>query len=198
MDVQSRARIVVSPNNALFPGVHTFVGGPDSPRDAASGHAFGLGDIVLRAKYHLLKSEAIDIAGAFLTKLATGDHEDFLGSGATTLRPFVVLSRTLFDILTPHLNIGYEFNLERGHQSAVQYALGFDVGTATWTVAGELLGSHEPAGDGIGDHILTGSVGVKWHAWKQLLVSGNAQVPLNRKSGLRSDLILTFGAAYSF
>jgi len=198
MDVKSRARIVVSPNNTLFPGVHTFMGGPESPNDAASGYALGLGDVVLRAKYALVKSDVIDISGAFLTKLATGKHKDFLGSGTTTLRPFLVVSRTLFDVLTPHLNIGYEFNLDRGHQSAVSYAVGFDVGTATWTVAGDLLGNHEPGGDGIGDHILTGSLGVKWNPWKQLLVSANAQVPLNRKSGLRSDLILTFGAEYSF
>ena len=198
MDVKSHARVVVSPSNTLFPNVHTFVGGPESPDDAAHGHAFGLGDVVLRAKYSLLKGDVIDVSGAFLTTLATGNHQDFLGSGATTLRPFLVLSRTLFEVLTPHLNIGYEFNLDRGHQSAVQYALGFDVGTPTWTVAGELLGSHEPAGDGIGDHILNGSLGVKWNPWKQLLVFANAQVPFNRNSGLRSDLILTFGAEYSF
>jgi hypothetical protein len=174
------------------------VGGPESPRDAASGYALGLGDLVLRAKYFLLKSELIDISGAFLTKFATGKQRDFLGSGATTLRPFLVLSRTLFGVLTPHLNIGYEFNLDRSHQSALSYVAGFDVGTATVTVAGELLGSHEPNGDGIGDDILTGSFGIKWNPWKQLLVSANAQVPLNRKSGLRSDLILTFGAEYSF
>jgi hypothetical protein len=198
MDVKSHARVVVSPSNTLFPNVHTFVGGPESPDDAAHGHAFGLGDVVLRAKYSLLKGGVIDVSGAFLTTLATGNHQDFLGSGATTLRPFLVLSRTLFEVLTPHLNIGYEFNLDRGHQSAVQYALGFDVGTPTWTVAGDLLGSHEPAGDGIGDHILNGSLGVKWNPWKQLLVFANAQVPFNRNSGLRSDLILTFGAEYSF
>jgi hypothetical protein len=198
MDVKSHARVMVSPGNTLFPNVHTFEGGPESPDDAAHGHAFGLGDVVLRAKYSLLKGDVIDVSGAFLTTLATGNHEDFRGSGATTLRPFLVLSRTLFEVLTPHLNIGYEFNLDRGHQSAVQYALGVDVGTATWTVAGELLGSHEPAGDGIGDHILNGSLGVKWNPWKQLLVLANAQVPFNRNSGLRSDLILTFGAEYSF
>jgi hypothetical protein len=198
MDVKSHARVVVSPGNTLFPNVHTFVGGPESPDDAAHGYAFGLGDVVLRAKYSLLKGGVIDVSGAFLTTLATGNHQDFLGSGATTLRPFLVLSRTLFDMLTPHLNIGYEFNLDRGHQSAVQYALGVDVGTPTWTVAGEILGSHEPAGDGIGDNILNGSFGVKWNPWKQLLVLANAQVAFNRNSGLRSDLILTFGAEYSF
>ena len=198
MDVKSHARVMVSPENTLFPNVHTFVGGPESPDDAAHGYAFGLGDIVLRAKYSLLKGELIDVSGAFLTKLATGKHQDFLGTGATTLRPFLVLSRTLFDVLTPHLNIGYEFNLKRGHQSALEYVLGVDVGTATWTVAGELLGSYEPAGDGIGDDILNGSLGVKWNPWKQLLVLANAQVPLNRNVGLRSNLILTFGVEYSF
>ena len=198
MDVKSHARVMVSPENTLFPNVHTFVGGPESPDDAAHGFAFGLGDIVLRAKYSLLKGELIDVSGAFLTKLATGKHQDFLGTGATTLRPFLVLSRTLFDVLTPHLNIGYEFNLKRGHQSALEYVLGVDVGTATWTVAGEILGSYEPAGDGIGDNILNGSLGVKWNPWKQLLVLANAQVPLNRNVGLRSNLILTFGAEYSF
>ena len=77
-------------------------------------------------------------------------------------------------------------------------SLAVDVGTATWTVAGEILGSYEPAGDGIGDNILNGSLGVKWNPWKQLLVLANAQVPLNRNVGLRSNLILTFGAEYSF
>jgi hypothetical protein len=157
MDVQSHARVVVSPSNTLFSNVHTFVGGPESPDDAAHGHAFGPGDVVLRAKYWLLKNDVIDVSGAFLTQLATGNHQDFLGSGATTLRPFLVLSRTLFEVLTPHVNIGYEFNLNRGHQSALQYAVGFDAGTSTWTVAGEILGSYEPAGDGIGDDIITGS-----------------------------------------
>jgi hypothetical protein len=198
MDVRSHAQVVVSPGNTLFPNVHTFVGGPESPDDAAHGYAFGLGDVVLRAKYWLLKNDVIDISGAFLTQFATGNHQNFLGSGATTLRPFLVLSRTVFEGLTPHLNIGYEFNLNRGNQSALEYAVGFDAGTAIWTVAGDILGSYEPAGDGIGDNIITGSLGVKWNPWKQLVVLGNAQVPFNRNSGLRSDLILTFGVEYNF
>ena len=140
----------------------------------------------------------IGISGAFLTKLQTGSHRDFLGTGTTTLRPFLVLSRTLFEVLTPHINFGYEFNLGRGNQSAMEYAIGFDVGSAQFTVVGDLLGSYEPAGDGIGDTILNGSLGVKWNPWKQLVVFANAQVPFNRQSGLRSDLILTFGAEYSF
>jgi hypothetical protein len=197
MDVKSAARVVASPQNTLFPGVHTFMGGPDSPTDAASGSAIGLGDIVLRAKYHLLKGEAVDLAAAMLVKLATGDEKDFLGTGHTTIRPFLVLSRTFFGFLTPHINAGYEFNLDRSDQNAVEYALGLDVGFKRWTVAGEFLGSHELNGDGIGDHILTASVGVKWNPWKRFLLAANVQFPLN-DSGLRSDLIPTFSVEYSF
>lgn len=197
MDVKSRARIVMSSSNTLFPRVHTFATGAESPNDAAHGHAVGFGDVVLRAKYRLLKGEIVDIAGAVLTKLATGDHRDFLGTGATTLRPFLVLSRTLFDVVTPHINVGYEFNLNRGRQNALQYAVGLDAGTATLTLAGELLGSYEPTGDGLGDHVLNAAVGLKWNPWKHLLLLTNAQLPLNR-AGLRSDVILTFGAEYSF
>jgi hypothetical protein len=197
MDVQSTARVVASPQNTLFPGVHTFVGGSESPNDAASGSAIGLGDMVLRAKYHVLKGEVVDIATAMLIKLATGDERDFLGTGDTTVRPFLVLSRTFFGLLTPHVNIGYEFNLRRSHQNAVEYALGFDLGLKRFTVAGEFLSSHELSGDGIGDHVLTASVGVKWNPWKRFLLAANAQFPLNR-SGLRSDLIPTFSVEYSF
>lgn len=198
MRVKSHARIEVAPENTLFPGVHTFGSGAESPDDAASGHASGIGDVVLRAKYHLIKDEPVDLSGAILARLATGDHKDFLGAGTTTVRPFLVLSRTLFKLVTPHLNIGYAFNLDRWHQSALEYAVGIDVGTARWTVAGELLGSYEPAGDGIGDTILNGAFGVKWNPWKQLLLLANAQVPFNRQSGLRSNLVLTFGVEYGF
>jgi len=196
MRVKSQAEIITSPANP-FPGIHTFVGGPESPDDRASGSATGIGDVVLRAKYSLPKSEVIDVSGALLTKLPTGSHRDFLGTGTTTIRPFLILSRTLFDILTPHLNLGYEFNLDRGSQSTVEYVIGFDLGSSRLTFAGGLLGSYAPSGDRSGDHILTASMGVKWNPWKQFLVSANAQVPVNR-SGLRSDLILTFGAEYSF
>ena len=197
MDVRSTARVVESSQNTLFPDVHTFAGGPENPNDAAHGSAVGLGDIVLRAKYHLLKGAVVDLATAMLVKLATGDEKDFLGTGHTTIRPFVVLSRTFFGFLTPHLNAGYEFNLDRSDQNSVEYALGFDVGFKRWTVAGEFLGSHELNGDGIGDHILTASVGAKWNPWKQFLLAANVQLPLN-KSGLRSDLITTFSVEYSF
>ena len=51
--VKSNARIITSPDNPT-PDVHTFAGAPTSPVDQADDTATGIGDIVLRAKYHLL------------------------------------------------------------------------------------------------------------------------------------------------
>jgi hypothetical protein len=203
MRVKSQARVVQAPENTLFPGVHTFENGPESPNDSASDSATGLGDIVLRAKYYLLSSAYLDLAGALLVKLATGDHDNFLGTGDTTMRPFLVVSRTFRNfvlpqlVLTPHLNLGYEFNLDHSDRNSLEYVVGFDVGNARVTLAGEFLGSHELDGDGIGDNVLTASVGVKWNIWQRFLLEANAQFPLNDE-GLRSNLILTFGVEYAF
>jgi hypothetical protein len=203
MNVKSKAKIITSPENS-FPGVHSFVGALHGSNDAASDDATGLGDIVLRAKYSLLKSDIVDISGAVLTKLETADEKDFLGTGTTTIRPFLVFSRTFSDVfapyinfLTPHLNLGYEFNVEDNNLSSVEYAAGFDAGTEKFTVAGDILGSHEPDGDSIGDHIVAASVGVKWNVFQRLLLFANLQFPLNHQ-GLRSDLIPTLGVEYSF
>jgi hypothetical protein len=202
MDVRAQAEIVPSEENP-FPGVHTFTGGPEAPVDQASGEAIGIGDIVLRGKYHLVKSDLVDVAGAILVQLATGDEDNFLGTGTTTVRPFLVLSRT-FDAFplpslswTPHLNVGFEFNIDRSDQSAIEYVIGFDVGSKRFVVAVELIGSHEPDGDGIGDNILNASVGLKWNPFKRFIVAGNVQVPLNY-DGLRSYVIPTVEVEYSF
>ena len=51
--------------------------------DEKSGDAIGIGDIVLRAKYHLYKGPVADIDGALLLRLPTGDEDNFLGTGTT-------------------------------------------------------------------------------------------------------------------
>lgn len=203
MHVKSVARIETSPENTLFPDVHSFPGGADRLVDEASDKATGLGDIVLRAKYHLLKSRVADVAAAVLAKLETGDEDNFLGTGDTTVRPFVIVSRTFFDVvcpglsLTPHLNLGYELNVDDSHQNSLEYVVGFDVGVQRFAVAGEMIGSHQVDGDGIGDDLLNASVGVKWNPVQRFIVFANGQFPLNDE-GLRSNIIATFGVEYSF
>ena len=196
MNVRALAQIVVSPINPT-PTVHSFVGAPDQPFDTASAHASGLGDIVLRSKYQILKSDVINAAAMIQAKLATGDEDNFLGTGDTNIKPILVLSRTFFEIITPHINVGYDVNIDNSNQSALEYALGFDVGNKIFTVAGDVLGSHELDGDNIGDNIISGLLGFKWNPFEQFILTSNIQIPLNPNSGLRSNLIATIGMEFS-
>src|SRR5262249_13353667 len=156
------------------------------------------GDIILRAKYHLLSSEIIDVGGAVLLKTGTGDESNFLGTGSTSIRPFLILSRTFFNAFTPHINFGYETAVDRSNRDSLEYVVGFDVGIEQFTVAFDLLGSHRFHRENTGVDILTGSLGVKWNPFRQFILALNAQVPINNGSGLRSDIITTFGIEYSF
>jgi hypothetical protein len=197
MDVRATAAVVESPSNSE-PGIHTFTGGPEGSSARASGRAFGIGDVLLRAKYRLLESSVVDISGALLLKLPTGDADNFLGTGDLTIRPFLVLSKTLFKRFTPHLNIGYEVNAQNDDRSSVEYAVGFDLGLFKGlTLVGDVIGSYEPDGDGIGDNIVNAAAGLRWNPWAQLVLSVNTQFPLNDE-GLRAKIIPTFAVEYSF
>lgn len=194
--VGAHAEVVKSPDNPIPVDVHTFEGGPESPDDSASGSAQGLGDVVLRLKYHWLESETHNLAAALQVKTATGDEDDFLGTGQSTVRPFLIYSRS-FGRLTPHVNLGYEFNVDDSDQNSLEYAAGFDVGAEGFTVALSVLGSRELGGDGFADTIVNGSLGVKWNPFGSYIVTANVLVPLN-DDGLRSDAIGTLAFERNF
>ncbi len=194
--IVSHAEVVKSPENDIPVDVHTFEGGPESPDDMASGSAQGLGDIVLRAKYHWLESDTNNLAAALLVKTASGDEEDFLGTGDTTVRPFLIYSRS-FGAFTPHLNLGYEFNLDDSDQNSLEYAAGFDFGAEKLTLAVSVLGSREFGGDGFADTIVNGAVGLKWNPFGSYILTANVLLPLN-DDGLRSDVISTLAFERNF
>ncbi|MEX2124052.1 MAG: transporter [Woeseia sp.] len=194
--VNARAEVVKSPDNMIPVDVHTFEDGPEAPNDAASGTASGLGDVVLRAKYHWLESETHNVAAALQVKTATGDDADFLGTGDNTVRPLLIYSRS-WGSFTPHVNIGYEFNLDDSNQNSLEYAAGFDFGAEKFTLAMSVLGSREVNGDEVADTIVNGAFGVKWNPFSSYIVTANVLVPLN-DDGLRSDFISTLAFERNF
>lgn len=198
VDVQVGARAVVtkSPDNPIPVDVHTFEDGPESQFDRASGNATGLGDILLRAKYHWVKGDGHNLAAALQFKSASGDEKEFLGTGDNTLRSLLIYSRT-FGPFTPHVNLGYEFNLDDSDQNSLEYAAGFDVGTQKITFAMSVLGSREISGDGIADTIVNGAAGIKWNPFGNYILTANVLVPLN-DDGLRSDIISTLAFERNF
>lgn len=196
MRVSARAEVVKHPENPIPVDVHTFDGGPEMSNDSANGNARGLGDVLLRAKYHILKGEGNNLAAVVQMKTDTGDEEDFLGTGDKTVRALMIYSRT-FGSFTPHLNLGYEVNLDDSKQNSVEYAAGFDVGAQKWTLAMSVLGSREISGDEIADTIVNGSVGIKWNPFGNYILTANVLMPLN-DDGLRSNVITTLALERNF
>src|SRR3972149_1593734 len=169
---------------------------------SGGGDETGLGDIILRTKYHFLRhyNDLIpDMAFLVELKLPTGNEKRLLGTGGTNVTGLLVASRTYGRWFTPNVNLGYEIDTKDTRESAIRYALGFDARLLPeLTVAAGIIGRAKPNGTGTGDHIVDLSLGVKWNPIKSLILRTNFQIPLDKNSGLRADFIPTVGIEYLF
>jgi len=74
----------------------------------ASGSASGIGDVTIRAKANIFSNDNLGVAVAVDIRTPSGNAREFLGSGATGIKPFVAISgRHRF---SPHLNLGFGWN----------------------------------------------------------------------------------------
>ncbi len=71
-----------------------------------SGHAAGLGDIVVRTKYRFLRASGGGLAAAVDLRLPTGDENQLLGAGGTEAK-FLLIESSERGRLGQHVNIGY-------------------------------------------------------------------------------------------
>ena len=103
----ARARIVRVVTGTA-PDVHTFeIGNPNATRTVEhSGHASGLGDIVLRTKYHFLSMAGGGLAAAIDLRLPSGDENELLGAGGTQAK-FLLVASNERGRFGQHVNIGY-------------------------------------------------------------------------------------------
>jgi len=120
LDASVTARIIrlvtePPPNAALTPAerqaalnVHTFeLNNPNATQNVRhSGHANGVGDIVLRTKYHLLRATGGGLAAAVDLRLPTGDKNELLGTGGLQSK-FLLIASSERGQFGQHLNIGY-------------------------------------------------------------------------------------------
>jgi hypothetical protein len=196
MKVNSSYHLIVAPGQDPATDPHSAVPGSDSK----SGDATGIGDLLVEAKYRFLENGPVDLAGALQGQFATGDQHNFLGTGENLLKPFVIASHTfprIFDSpisIEPHVNWGYTLDVSHFDSlSAMNYAVGFDVGTPRLALAWDIFGLRYH--DGV-NHIDT-SIGARWNFWRTFVLSGNFILPLN-DAGLRSDLITTLSIEATF
>jgi hypothetical protein len=92
--------IFTSPSNGVqFYNNATFVRG---------NSAAGIGDVVLRGKFEVLRGEKVGLSGGLDVHLPTGDELNLLGAGTWGIRPFVTFSYA--GRVAPHASFGYQVN----------------------------------------------------------------------------------------
>ena len=77
----------------------------------SSGHASGIGDVIVRLKGTPVHNDSVAIALGIDGRIPTGDEEDLLGLGAFGVKPFAVVSFSQGRV-APHLNVAYLWNGE--------------------------------------------------------------------------------------
>ncbi len=104
----------------------------------------GFGDVLLRVKRELTPSPPWQGAIGIVVRLPTGDPDDARGTGEGELGWYAAAAGPRWWRLEPQANLGFDFNLEDIDRSSGRYALGVDLGAASWLgLAATFLGRHE-------------------------------------------------------
>ena len=200
LHMRADAQATVVRNSPFSQVVHNFGPQSDPPRSTGGGDETGIGDVILRTKYNFLRGRPSwpDMAIVGDIKLPTGDSDDLLGTGDTNLRALLVASKS-FGLLTPHMNLGFEWSTAGSEQNNVRYVAGVDAAVhPRVTLAADVLGRWEPSGDGIGDYTVDLALGAKLNIFQTFLLNGGVQLPLNRNEGLRANVIWAVGIENTF
>jgi hypothetical protein len=197
------------------------VSGCDSGRTftqaRGSAIAMGLADLVVRTKYTMFNEEGAGLATAVDVRLPTGNKDDLLGAGSTSLK-FAAIGSMERGRLSSHANAALSLGglaRELSYGGALAVAASGHV-----TLSGELLGRwiDSPghivqtiaAHPGLSDvqtirlvpdsstlHIVTMVPGVKWNLADTWVLAANVSVPLT-SAGLVSTFTPFVGLDYAF
>jgi hypothetical protein len=212
-----RSQAIIQQYSATTP--HSF-GTPSNPMQTAQasteGSATGLGDIAARVKAHVYQGPTVGLALIGDLRLATGRSEDFLGSGATSIRIFGAASAR-YEAFSPHVNAGFQYTSADWATTRVLGTAGFDylLGEQV-TLAAELMTNLEVGESKLtlpepvvfttpdvvqlpltdipdrNDNFVDAAIGAKIQAGTQLRLVTNIVVPL-AKAGLRPGVTWTVG-----
>lgn len=182
-----------------------------------SASASGLGDIVMRAKYNVVRDGGSGLSIAAEARLPTGKEEDLLGAGRASLTPRVIGSYEGGRVGV-HGNLGYSF---RDVTDTLGYAVAVTVvAVSRLTLIGELSGLRldgvgrlaeisqpHPALTGVDTIRLAGVAqttdridavaGFKWNIANTWLVTANVRRPLT-DAGLNAEWVPTVTFDYAF
>ncbi|MEO8139939.1 MAG: hypothetical protein ABI742_09840 [Gemmatimonadota bacterium] len=221
LDGSSTAQILPFGNST----VHNFGGDPANPilraTTRVSGSASGIGDVVGRVKINLGQGKKFGAALLSEVRFPTGNENDLLGAGFTSVRALGIASAQFGDF-APHLNVGYLARSTATVNDAFLATVGFDQLMAPWaTFGGELITSWQVGarketlpGDIVysfplqrripstnvpnrRDELVNLSMGMKFRVRGGTVMVVNAMAPM-RKTGMQPDWIWTAGLEGSF
>jgi hypothetical protein len=184
---------------------------------SASASAVGPADLILRGKYTVLEDGASGIAVATDVRLPTGNQQNLLGAGSTSVRAMGIGSVET-GRFTAHVNGGYSFGglaREADYGAAITMTV-----TSRLTVSGELLGRRiegpggivnvssphptlagvetirlEPNGTAL--DMISAGPGLKWNVSGTWVLVANVMMPVTN-AGLTSQITPFVGLDYSF
>jgi hypothetical protein len=122
------------------------VGDPDAgaATDSSFDTATGIGDVLVRAKYVVLRDRPVDVALALALSMPTGSKGDLHGSGRVRVAPMLILSRIIADRFEPLLNLGGDVDAGDPDRSILRWAAGVTARIADPVAASLVfLGRHE-------------------------------------------------------
>jgi hypothetical protein len=90
---------------------------------STSDNPIGIGDLLLRTKYHLMDSNGFNLAAGLTLRLPTGNENNFQGLGDTMTTPFLALSQE-YGRFHLHGTGGIEFNWDASDRTRARYAAG--------------------------------------------------------------------------
>jgi hypothetical protein len=145
MEAEAPAQVQRIATAPTAPAIHTFRNGTSEDILTTSGRASGLGDILVRAKWQILRGTpggGLALLGE--ARFPTGDERDLLGTGSTRGILYIVGSLDM-GTFSPHFNGGYGVSTDGPEGTKVPdevvYKAGFDWAmNPRLTIAADVLG----------------------------------------------------------
>jgi hypothetical protein len=165
--------------------------------DSFSDSAFGTGDLFLRGKWHFYDFQYVDLAVAGVLTLPTGNADELLGFHDPTFTPWLIASKTFFDRVEPHINLGYSIRSSEDVSQA-EWIAGTDLLATQWlTLDADFLGFYDTGSNSINGDVYQSAVGFKVNPFGRFVLAANFQFPLN-DVGLRADVIYSAQVEYTY
>lgn len=215
LDVSARAVL----SDTTGRRVHQFPGGTNVQTSTVDDDATGVGDLLLRTKYHFLSTNGFNLAGGLSLRLPTGDEDDFQGLDDVVLTPYLALSQEWgrFDF---HFQGGFDINADDTERSRARYGIGLttqlvervaflidiigssslaeqDLSVTVPVIVGSAEVGSETITQGLRTDIVDLSIGFKAALAQSVVGFAAVFIPLN-DDGLRSDAVPTAGLEVSF